>query len=154
VRRFIAVVLLIIMSFGAGLSLSLSVVSEGYVKLWEQRVESADYILDQNIQVMEAHNYSQTLMETLRVVTVENSLLCERDAKRQRVLLGLEEELSRLKCSLQEAVEMMQDQIEENNSLHDEVDSLRYKVVFLENVIETLNEIHEKLETEETNETD
>lgn len=105
---------------------------------WERRATCADGIATINAQIYESHRYSKTLMESLRVVTNENGILCERDAISVRTIAAMEEENQRLKMSLKETCDMLLESINANEELHRDLDGLRWQVQQLQHVITEL----------------
>ena len=104
---------------------------------WQAYHESNQFLEKQNEKLLEANMYSQRLMEAVRMLANENGLLCEREAKMVQIVAEFEEENRRLKASLNEAVDMLQEQQDEMNRLHETIERLRYKVKVLENALES-----------------
>jgi chromosome segregation ATPase len=106
---------------------------------WKQNIESVEYIQDLNCQILQAHDYSERLLEAVRMLANENGILCERDAAMVKVVAEYEEENTRLKSSLKEAVTTMQSQQQELNALYEQVERLKYKVQVLEKALENVD---------------
>lgn len=116
---------------------------------WQEYAESNAFLEEQNEKLLEANMYSQRLMEAVRMLANENGLLCEREAKMVQIVAEFEEENRRLKCSLNEAVERLQEQQDEMNKLYETIERLRYKVEVLEKVLENRDSVHKVLKTME-----
>ena len=109
--------------------------SEMMAERWEDKVKSVEYVENINSQILQANLYSSQLMEAVRMLAVENGLLCERDAKMAQVVAAFEEENRALKASLMESVDQMEDQIEEINDLVSDNETLKWKVRTLESAL-------------------
>ena len=94
-----------------------------------------DEVLDRKRQALE---YSAELFEAARMLAVENGLLCGRDGKSMGFVAALEEENARLKGALNESVEHVETVLTENNTLHQEISNLTYRLRALERAMEAL----------------
>jgi hypothetical protein len=103
---------------------------------WQKYHESNQFVEEQNDKLLEANLYSYRLMDAVRMLANENGLLCEREAKMVQIVAEFEEENRRLKASLNEAVDILQEQQDEMNALYEEIERLRYKVMTLEKALE------------------
>jgi len=87
-----------------------------------------------------AAEYTQSLLDIIKSLSRENTLMCERDAKTILVVAEFDGENRRLKCSLSEAAERLEKQQEEINTLMDKNTRLNYRVGDLERVLEERQE--------------
>ena len=90
------------------------------------------------------------LLDVVKSLSHENTLLCERDAKTLQVVAEFEDENRRLKCSLSDAVTRLEDQQTEINSLIDQNSDLRYKVEVLEKALDAPHPAVKSLSHENT----
>ena len=104
------------------------VVDEHYSKQQVKKVEAMH--LDDRLEQVE--KYSLNLLDVVKSLSHENTLLCERDAKTFQVVAEFEDENRRLKCSLSDAVTRLKDQQTEINSLIDQNTDLGHKVAEFE----------------------
>ncbi|MHC4121285.1 MAG: hypothetical protein ACYSWO_27740 [Planctomycetota bacterium] len=102
---------------------------------WEKNVESAE-----------------NAYEVARLVN-ENGLLCERDAKNTEVVAAFDDENRRLKTSLVEACDRLEEQQEEIDDLVDENEQLSYQVDVLERAVENLESAIEAIEAADVGDT-
>ena len=93
--------------------------------------------LDERAEQVERCNLD--LLNVIKSLSHENTLMCERDEKTFQVVREFEEENIRLKCSLADAVKKLTDQQEEINSLIDQNYDLKYKVGVLEKDLDAVN---------------
>lgn len=121
-----------------GASVYIAVDTETRAARWQQRVNSAESIEATNLMILRSQDYSNLLMESLRVMANENGLLCERDAKAMDVMLALEEANAKLKAALAEATNLMQGQLAENDRLMEELDRAYYRIMLLERTVDSL----------------
>jgi predicted site-specific integrase-resolvase len=103
---------------------------------WSKRVTSHNQVQELNRKVLYANEYSQGLAEAVRMLALENGLLCERDKAATEVVVQYEEESRRLKMSLAEACKRLEEQIVQINELTDEVEGLRWQVETLEKALD------------------
>jgi hypothetical protein len=113
-----------------------AVKTEVYVQLWQRRVAGLEQVQDQLHNTAVAQEYGTRAVEAIRMMAIENGLLCERDAKMQKYVLTMEEENTKLKAALNESVDKMVELIEENSDLHEEINYLSYKVECLEKALD------------------
>lgn len=112
--------------FGYAVVLTFMVVkTEAYARLWKQRAYDA-------VLTRYAQEQNKVALEAVRMLAVENGLLCEREAKATKFVLSMEEENIKLKGALAESVENMEALIKENNKLNNEIINLRYRIQCLE----------------------
>jgi len=125
----------------SALALSVQVMkTEAYVQLWETRVASVEQREKDVATMLECQDYSNRVVEAVRMLAVENGLLCERDAKMQKYVLAMEEENAKLKAALDQSVEKMSELLEENSELMSEVQNLKWQISILEDTVETLKD--------------
>ena len=131
--------LLVMFLLGFTISLTFQVAkSERYADVWRDRVASLEQ-READIETIEnAQEYGGRAVEAVRMLAVENGLLCERDAKLTLYVAAMEEENAKLKASVSESVERMQARLEENNELHQEINNLSYKIRCLEQALEAV----------------
>jgi small-conductance mechanosensitive channel len=135
-KRFCLSLLFAIL-LGSLIGMSAQVVkTEMYVRVWESRVQSLDEMERQQHELAVSQEYGARAVEAVRMLAVENGLLCERDAKAQKYVLAMEEENAKLKAALNESVDKMVELLEENSNLHQEIINLSYKVRCLEQALE------------------
>ena len=103
---------------------------------WSKRVTSHNQVQELNQEVRYANEYSQGLVEAVRMLASENGLLCERNKTATEVVIQYEEESRRLKMSLSEACKRLEEQVVQINELTDEVESLRWQVETLEKALD------------------
>jgi hypothetical protein len=114
---------------------------------WADRVTSFQNVRELNQEILLAHEYSENLIESVRMLALENGILCERDKAATEVVVQYEEESRRLKMSLAEACKRLEEQIVQINELSDEVEGLRWQV-------ETLEKALDKVKTAEPDQSD
>lgn len=136
-RSLMAFVCFLLIGICVGTSY-IAIDTEARAVRWRQNAESTEYIQELNCQILQANDYSQRLMEAVRMLANENGILCERDAAMVKVVAEYEEENARLKASLKEAVTTMQSQQQELNALYEQVERLKYKVQVLEQALENV----------------
>jgi len=102
---------------------------------WAERVSSYEEVRQLNRELYTANQYSSHLVEGVRMLAVENGLLCERDKAATEAVLQYEEENRRLKAALGDACKRLEEQVEQINTLLDEVENLRWQVGVLENAL-------------------
>jgi biopolymer transport protein ExbB/TolQ len=105
---------------------------------WSKRVTSHNQVQELNREVRYANEYSQGLADAVRMLALENGLLCERDKAAAKVVVHYEEESRRLKMSLAEACKRLEEQVMQINELIDEVEGLRWQVGTLEKILDKL----------------
>jgi Asp-tRNA(Asn)/Glu-tRNA(Gln) amidotransferase C subunit len=105
------------------------IVDKQYSKQQVEKVEAMTHLEDRAEQV---EKYSLDLLDVVKSLSHENTILCERDAKTFQVVAEFEDENRRLKCSLSDAVTKLKDQQTEINSLIDLNTDLGRKVKALE----------------------
>jgi chromosome segregation ATPase len=98
----------------------------------KQQVEKAEAIADLDDRAEQAEKYSLDLLDVVKSLSHENTILCERDAKTFQVVAEFEGENRRLKGSLSDAVTKLKDQQTEINSLIDQNTDLRHKAAEFE----------------------
>jgi len=106
---------------------------------WTERVNSVQKAQELNMEIRRAHEYSESLVEAVRMLALENGILCERDKVATEVVVQYEEESRRLKMSLGDACKRLEEQIEQINKLFDEVDALTWQVKTLERALDKVN---------------
>jgi len=116
---------------------------------WAERVSSYEEVRQLNRELYVSNQYSSHLVEGVRMLAVENGLLCERDIAAAKVVMQYEEENRRLKTSLGDACKRLEEQIDQINTLMDEVENLRWQIKVLEDAIARSNE-EEPPATDET----
>jgi predicted RNase H-like nuclease (RuvC/YqgF family) len=102
---------------------------------WTRRAASFQAVRELNTELLLAHEYSEGLAEAVRMLALENGLLCERNKAATEVVVQYEEESRRLKMSLGDACKRLEEQIEQINKLFDEVENLRWQVETLEAIL-------------------
>ena len=107
---------------------------------WSKRLNSVQQVQELNMEILRAHEYSENLVEAVRMLASENGLLCERNKAATEVVIQYEEESRRLKMSLGEACKRLKEQLELINELIDEVESLRWQVETLEDILNSVRE--------------
>lgn len=137
---FLAVLLItmnLVMAYGV-------VNTEVCAERWNDRVNSTEYARELNQELLLAHQYSENLIESVRMLALENGILCERDKAAGEVVMQYEEESRRLKMSLAEACKRLEEQIGQINELSDEVEDLRWQVETLEDILNKVrgDEVH------------
>ncbi|MHC4369370.1 MAG: hypothetical protein ACYSW8_17305 [Planctomycetota bacterium] len=120
---------------------------------WEKNVESAENAYEVARLVRSAQQYSLQLVEATRMLANENGLLCERDAKNTEVVAAFDDENRRLKTSLVEACDRLEEQQEEIDDLVDENEQLSYQVDVLERAVENLESAIEAIEAADVGDT-
>jgi predicted RNase H-like nuclease (RuvC/YqgF family) len=103
---------------------------------WHKRVASYNQVQELNREVRYANEYSQGLADAVRMLALENGILCERDKAATEVVVQYEEESRRLKMSLAEACKRLEEQVGQINDLTDEVEDLRWQVDTLEKALD------------------
>jgi len=98
-----------------------------------QRIEAL------NLQVRAAQEYSQWTVEATKMLAVENGLLVEREQKLTLAYAMIEEENRALKRSLAEAVDTLEEQVEQINELIDSNESLSWQVEVLQSAIDSMS---------------
>ena len=111
---------------------------------WEQRVVQANKMEKLNRDVRAAFQYSKTMNEAVRMLVVENGLLCERDLKLTQAYLQLEEENRSLKVSLSDAVKKLAEQSADINKLIEENEKLTWRSGLLERQVNVLEKALEQ----------
>ena len=106
---------------------------------WGNRVDSLRRVEDLNRKILYANEYSQGLAEAVRMLALENGILCERDKAATEVVVQYEEESRRLKMSLGDACKRLEEQNVQINELIDKVEELRWQVGVLENAFDKVN---------------
>jgi hypothetical protein len=107
---------------------------------WNDRVNAIEHVRGLNLEILKAHAYSESLIESVRMLALENGLLCERNKAAAEVAVQYEEESRRLKMSLAEACKRLEKQIQQINKLVDEVERLTWQVETLEKVLDEVTE--------------
>jgi len=105
---------------------------------WNRRVNAIEHVQELNRQVLQALDYSYISMEATKMLAVENGLLVERERKVVQAYSIIEEENRSLKNSLDEAVDRLEEQVEQINELIDENESLTWRVDTLERALELI----------------
>jgi DNA repair exonuclease SbcCD ATPase subunit len=113
---------------------------------WQERVESAERVEDAAQDLLKAQEYSQSLLDIIGVLAAENTYLCERDIASSKIVAEFEDENRRLLGVVSESIARLQEQEAEINALHDENDSLSYKVQALERAIQVIENSREEAE--------
>jgi len=108
---------------------------------WQARVNVVQEMRELNQDITTSQVYSARLLEAVRMLAMENGLLCERELAITAVVMGLEEENLRLSVSLDESVARLQEDAEQINELIDANDRLRYQLQALERALEALEAI-------------
>jgi hypothetical protein len=103
---------------------------------WNERVTSFEKVRELNLELLAAHRYSENLTESVRMLALENGILCERDKAATEVVVQYEEDSRRLRMSLAEACKRLEEQITQINDLTDEIEDLRWQVGTLEKVLD------------------
>ena len=124
---------LIIMNVFMGMSVA---TVEVCAERWHKRVASYNQVQELNRKVLYANEYSQGLAEAVRMLALENGILCERDKAATEVVMQYEEESRRLKMSLAEACKRLEEQTVQINELTDEIEDLRWQVGTLEKILD------------------
>jgi hypothetical protein len=104
--------------------------------VWQERMESVEHVEDAAQDLLQAQEYSGSLLGVIEVLATENTILCERDIASSRIVAEFEDENRRLLSVVSESIERLQEQEAEINALHDENDSLSWQVRTLEVVIQ------------------
>jgi hypothetical protein len=108
---------------------------EATANRWTKRANQLD-VFEARLQlVADAQEYSETCLDTTRMLAIENGILCERDARAIQYIALLDESNVKLKASLDEAVTRMQELIDENNDLFNANNRLLFKVQCLEKAL-------------------
>ena len=103
-----------------------------YIYIVDEAVDKVEAITHLDDRAEQAEKYSLDLLDVVKSLSHENTLLCERDEKTFQVVREFEDENRRLKGSLSDAVTKLKDQQTEINSLIDQNTDLRNKVRALE----------------------
>lgn len=103
--------------------------------MWERRVERLEKVEKLNNDLLYAQAYARDCFEAVRMLAVENGLLCEREAKMVQAMTIREEENRALKASLSEAVERLQEQTKQINELMEANSKLKWQVKTLEEAL-------------------
>jgi chromosome segregation ATPase len=98
----------------------------------KQLVEKVEAIEHLDDRAEQAEKYSLDLLDVVKSLSHENTILCERDAKTFQVVAEFEDENRRLKGSLSDAVLRLKDQETEINSLIDQNTDLEYEAAEFE----------------------
>ena len=96
----------------------------------------SNQVQELNRKVRYANEYSESIAEAVRMLALENGILCERDKAATEVVVQYEEESRRLKMSLTEACKRLEEQSVQINELTDEIEDLRWQVVTLEKILD------------------
>ena len=131
-RAFLMIVLCGLLIIGGYYIVS----TEVHVFTWQRRVASIKYQEQKILDIRSAQEYSRHLFEAARMMAIENSLLCERDAKMTEFVAALGEENTRLKASVDESITRMESLLEENNELYREIGRLKFQVQCLEKALD------------------
>lgn len=130
-----------------------------HVNRWKAEVQTAANYREMAREFLVMKDYTTRLVEAVRMQASENGILCEREAKMVQVVSEFEAENRRLKESLKEAVERLQEQEEQINDLMDsnerysyQVRSLERQVESLEKALEAIEEMNEQVEPEKKDE--
>jgi len=107
---------------------------------WTARVNSFQQARELNQELLLAHEYSENLIESVRMLALENGILCERDKAATEVVVQYEEESRRLKMSLNEACKRLEEQTVQINELTDESERLGWQIEILENILDTVRD--------------
>jgi hypothetical protein len=108
--------------------------------VWQERVESVEYVEDTTQNLLRAQEYSQSLLDIITVLATENTILCERDIASSKIVAEFEDENRRLLGVVSESIERLQEQEAEINALHDTNDSLSYKIRALERALKVIED--------------
>lgn len=103
---------------------------------WADRVTSFQATRELNQELLLAHEYSENLIESVRMLALENGILCERDKAATEIVVQYEEDNRRLRMSLAEACKRLEEQVVQINELTDEVEGLRWQVKTLEKALD------------------
>lgn len=106
---------------------------------WNDRVTSFQQVRELNMEILRAHEYSESLIESVRMLALENGLLCERNKAATEVVIQFEGENHRLKVSLSDACKRLEEQLEQINKLIDEVEALTWQVRAWEKLLDKVN---------------
>lgn len=109
---------------------------ESRASRWNEYIGSAQQLEEVNENLLASQVYSQRLMEAVRALSLENGLLCEREAKMVEVVSQYKEENRRLKQALTEAVNKMKEQRIKMNEMYEQIDRLHYKIEVLEQALD------------------
>jgi len=120
---------IIIVCFGLLLVTFAWTVDEQHSKQQVDKVEAVNHL---DARAEQAEKYSLDLLDVVKSLSHENTILCERDAKTFQVVAEFEDENRRLKGSLSDAVTRLKDQQTEINSLIDQNTDLGHKVAEFE----------------------
>lgn len=126
-----------------------------HVNRWKAEVQTAANYREMAREFLVMKDYTTRLVEAVRMQASENGILCEREAKMVQVVSEFEAENRRLKESLKEAVERLQEQEEQINDLMDTNERYSYQIHSLERQVESLEkalEAVEKVEPEKKDE--
>ncbi len=127
------IIALIAMNVLMGMSVATVEVCAGR---WSKRVDSLRQVQELNRKVLYANEYSQGLAEAVRMLALENGILCERDKAATEVVVQYEEESRKLKMSLGDACKRLEEQLGQINKLIDEVEDLTWQVGVLEDAFD------------------
>lgn len=94
----------------------------------------------QAADVAAAQRYATPLVKTVQLLCQENSSLIGREQEAAKVVNGFQQESKLLKASLKEAVEMIQAQQTDNNTLIKANEVLQYKIDVLEAALKAIKE--------------
>jgi hypothetical protein len=117
------------------LGIYFAVEDDYHAEKWKTRMESTESVMERAKQTQQSQEYSQSLLEVIKELAHENTLLCERDAKTLRVVSEFEEENRRLTHSLDDAVAHLASQQTEIDTLIDQNYQLNYQVDVLERAL-------------------
>lgn len=120
--------------------------------VWQERVESVEYVEDTTQDLLQAQEYSQSLLDIIAVLATENTLLCERDVASSKIVAEFEDENRRLLGVVSESIDRLQEQETEINALHDENDTLSYKIRALERALKVIEDAQNNVEVEDAEE--
>lgn len=104
-----------------------------------RRATQLQRIEELNLQVRAAQEYSQLAVEATRMLAVENGLLVEREQKITMAYTLIEEENRALKRSLAEAVDTLEEQVEQINELIESNESLSWQVEVLQKAMDAVS---------------
>lgn len=133
-KRFQLVIVTLLIGCVAGLAYR-AVKIETEVARWRLNVKSAEALAAINERVLDAHIFSRDITEACRMLANENGILCEREVKMTKYVTAVEDENTRLKGALKEAVVKLEDQRDEINQLHNELEKAYSRMDVLERAL-------------------
>ena len=147
IRTYVGMLLLLLIVGASTAMFAQLAKTELYVKTWEDRVEAVEYQEQQVSATLMSQQYCQRLLEAIKMLAVENGLLCEREAKLTQYVAIMEEENTKLKAALSESVDRLETAITETENLYETIDNLKYRIQCLEKALNAVESAQNRQDT-------